>query len=1175
MLTHLLGFELKYHFRQITFIVSAILFTALGMLMIQGNFGGPELHKNGPYVISYLTCFLSLFVIFISTLFCANVVLRDTVYRMDSIVFTTSLERLPYFMARLLGLVLTVFIVLALGVSGIALGSLAAGADQLGPYNFFYFLQPLLVFGLPNVLFCCSVIFSVALLTRQVRAVYIAGVLLFILYFLGSILGNSPMMASSLKASQPGLLPYLLDPFGLAAFMYDTRAWSLTSRNGRLFPLAGAFLANRLLWTVISCSFLWIAYRYFKFRLPVTEKARKRTTATAITNAIPYKSVTTTSTGFTYNRLAFIAQLKLEVVSVCRHIPFLVMMALWVFLYAVELKENILQGPYGTRFYAATGYIVEELRSIRPALLLLVFYAGELISRERTVNMEGLVFSTPVRNVMVWGAKCATLGVLVGLLITANIIIGIGLQLLTGYAAIDLPAYLSLYYYSGLPLFLFAVLIMFIQTLVANKYLGMLLSLVVAGIVVFSRQLGIQHYLLRYATLPDLRYTLMNGFGHYTKAVHWYILYWTSFAGVLSLLAAALWKASAHTTLWQRMRTMGQQWGLAGKVLLIACLLCCTAAGIYIDRRTTQVSTARGNSTMQSWGVEYEQRYKPQEHLPQPYIVAVKTNIALYPEAGRYTVQGSYGLRNESNQPITTLWFGVDPEVTTVSFTVPGATIAKTDSVFRLYWYALAQPLLPGKEISVQFNMEVERSGFDRFNPEHSIVSNGSYVELEKYIPYLGYNNRFENGDATVRKKHGLPQEATGILPDSNYHLVHYETVISTAVDQRVVTVGALQQEWVAGNRRFFRYKTEQPVNYMLAFSSARYAVQKEVHRDITFRIYYQPGHTANLPSMMQAMKDAIDYGSAHFSAYPLSYLTLAEIPQYAGAATAYPGVLFSTEKINFMSNLNDSNRFNNVYAATTHEVAHQWWANRLSPLPLPGRAVLTESLAKYTEMMVAEKRYGKQLLRQLSLADNNLYFALRNIAGEQEQPLIRADQSFVCYQKGGRALYGIKEMLGEAAMDTALQKLITHHGFPQQRASTANLFQELNAVATPQQTTHINDIFNKVIVYNNKLQVLRCDSLAPGRFRLQLQVQVAATDESGARLEPLAPDVVMQVAVYDQPAGRWDRHTKPVYVGLHSLSLARNVLTIELDKRPAVAAIDPWGYLPDADQEDNVQAVK
>ncbi|WP_315823326.1 hypothetical protein [Paraflavitalea speifideaquila] len=36
----------------------------------------------------------------------------------------------------------------------------------------------------------------------------------------------------------------------------------------------------------------------------------------------------------------------------------------------------------------------------------------------------------------------------------------------------------------------------------------------------------------------------------------------------------------------------------------------------------------------------------------------------LYPAEGRYTVQGHYRLRNESAQPITTIWLGVDPEIT-------------------------------------------------------------------------------------------------------------------------------------------------------------------------------------------------------------------------------------------------------------------------------------------------------------------------------------------------------------------------------------------------------------------------------------------------------------------------------------------------------------------------------
>ncbi len=1176
MLKNLLAFELKYHFKQITFIVAFILFASLGVLITQGNFGGSELHQNSPYVISYITCFLSLFAIFVSTLFCANVVLRDTTYEMDGIVFTTSIERLPYFLVRLLGLLTAVFLILCAGMLGIYLGTQSANPDQLGSFKLVYFLQPLFVFGLPNIVFCCSVIFSVALLTRNMRAVYMTGVALFILYFLGSILGNSPLMASSAPGTGGSqLLPYLLDPFGITSLLGETRSWPVTARNNRLFPLQGAFLANRLGWMALAFALLALSFRYYRFRLPAAGKIRKQKTAAGPITVIPYQSVATHPNGWAYQWATFSAQFKLEVTSVFKHIPFLVMLALWIFLYAVELKENVLYGPYGIRFYASTGSIVEEFVSIRPALLLLIFYAGELISRERSVNIQGLVFSTPVRNTSLWAAKCATLAVLIAVLITANICIGIGLQLFTGFPHIDLPAYLSLYYYSGLPLLLFAVLIVFIQTVVPNKYLGMLLSLTAVGIIIFARRLGITHALLRYAMLPELQYSPMNGFGQGAGAVHWHLLYWSSCAGVLSLLAAALWKGSAHTSFWQRLQTMGRQWQWPGKLIMAICLLTWIGSGIYINSQTPQVNTGRTNGTGKDWQVAYEQQYKAQSQSPQPYIVAVKTAIDLYPAAGRYTVQGSYRLRNESAQPITTLWLGTDPDVSSIQFTIPQARLTTADETFKQYFYTLATPLQPGMETTINFSMEVKRSHFAPFNSEHSVVSNGSYIELEKYVPFLGYNDRFETGDAALRKAQGLPPTVATASTDSNYHRIDFETIVSTDPGQQVVTAGTLQKTWQANDRSYFHYKTEQPIAFMFALSSARYAVQKEQYRGIALSVYYSPGEAYNLPTLLQAMKDALDYGQANFGPYPLHQLTLAAIPHYPGAATAYPGVVFSAEKINFMSNLSDTSQFNNIYALTAHEVAHQWWANALAPLDAPGRAVLTESLAKYTEFMVTQKRYGRQYLRSLLQADNNLYFVFRNMTGEQELPLMQANQPYGYYQKGGLSLYAIQEMLGEDRMNQSLQRLISKHGFPHAKATTADLLAQLSSGANADEVKHMEDLFKQVIVYDNKLRLIRCDSLPDGRFRLQLQVNITKTNEAGAKSQLLTPDEVFTLALYDTPSDQWTRHTNPIHLEQHRFTKGITDLTIVVNKKPAVAVIDPYGYWLDANQANNAESVK
>lgn len=1176
MLINLLGFELKYHFKQITFIVAFILFAALGILIAQGNFGGSELHQNSPYVISYITCFLSLFAIFVSTLFCANVVLRDSTYDMDGIIFTTSIQRLPYFLVRLLGLLLAVFVILGVGVLGIWLGTQSADPDNLGSFKWSYFLQPLFVFGLPNIVFCCGVIFSIALLTRNMRAVYMAGVSLFILYFLGSILGNSPLMASSgFKAHESDLLPYLLDPFGITSLISVTRSWQVMERNSRVFPLEGAFLANRLLWMGLALLLLALSYRYYRFRLPAAGKTKKKESAGTAVQVVPYRHAAVHPNGLAYSWASLTAQLKLEVASVFKHIPFLVMLALWIFLYAVELKENVLYGPYGIRFFAFTGSIVEELVSIRPALLLLIFYAGELISRERAANMQGLVFSTPVRNTSLWAAKCATLAVLIAVLITANICIGIGLQLFTGSMPVDMSAYLSLYYYSGMPLLLFAVLIIFIQTVVPNKYLGMLISLTVVVVILFSRRLGITNNLLRYALLPELEYSPMNGFGHYASAVNWYLLYWGACAAVLSLLAAALWKGSAHTTLWQRMRTMGRQWKLPGKIWMAICLLTWIATGVYINHRQPSVYTARNNNTAKDWQAAYEQKYKSQAPLVQPYIIAVKTAVDLYPSAGKYTVKGTYRLRNGSAQPISTLWLGVDPDITSIHFSIPQATLQTADEGFKQYFYTLATPLLPGKEMSMSFSMEVIRSTFAPFNSEHSVVSNGSYIELEKYVPFLGYNDRYETGDASLRKALGMLPQTPVPSTDSSYHLIDFETVISTEADQQVVTAGALQQVWKDNHRNYFQYKAEQPIAFMFALSSARYEVHREMHGDIELSIYYRPGENNNLPSLLQSMKDALDYGQAQFGPYPLHHLALAAIPQYPGAATAYPGVVFSAEKINFMSNLADSSRLNHIYALTAHEVAHQWWANRLAPLDAPGRAVLTESLAKYTEFMVTEKRFGKQYLRSLLQNDNNLYFALRNMTGEQELPLMQTNQPFGYYQKGGLALYAIKEMLGEEKMSQSLQGLIARHGFPYAKATTADLLTALCAEARPDQAKRIHDLFNKNMVYDNRLIVVRCDSLPNGQFKVQLEVSIGKTNETGTRTDPVTPDDLITIALYDVPADQWNRHTMPVYREQHHFNQARTILTIVVDKKPAVAVIDPYGYVLDADQGNNMVVIK
>lgn len=1172
MIGNLLKFELKYHFGQVSFKVAALLFFILGYFcVVQGGFGSAEVHKNSPYVITNITALLSLFSIFSGTIFSANVVLRDAMYRMEAVIFTTSINKLTYFGVRFLGLFLAVFSLYILVAIGIFTGSFFIDADRLGPLNISCFLQPLFIFALPNVLFATGTLFCTAVLSKSVRAIYVAGVLIYILYMLASIFGNSPLLATStMKAGTPDVLPLLLDPFALASFFGETRTWTDLQRNQQLFPLTGTFLFNRVLWICITALITIISYRLFNFRSQRERQVKVKTVKSEQVAFIPYRVLPVSSNGLSYYLATLKTQFKLEMIFLFKNIPIMVMLLLWVFLYGVELKDQLFSGIYGIHSYPATGIIIEEMRSMKFGLILILFYAAESISREKSVNIHALIYSTPVQNSAMWMAKCGSLFLLVFTLITLNIGIGIALQVTHGYYHIQLPLYLTLYYYSALPMLLFVVLIMFIQNLSSNKYLGMVLSMIMVFLISYAERFGIEHYLLRFATVPDLLHSYFNGFGYYAHAFNWYMLYWSAFAVIIAVLTIGMWQNMVEIKAGNRFKSIVKTFKQHNWIAISALLIWISAAA-FICYQTNIIGKYQNKQARLEWCLTYEKKYKAWVNLPQPVIKSVKTKVDLYPNEGKYTVTGTYLLKNETKLPVSKIWTYINPEVTSFSVNMIGGQNNKRDERFGQQFIMLKTPLKPNEEIKMNFSVEVIRFGFTTFDSENSIVKNGTYIELEKFVPHFGYCYNFESDNKLERKKAGLPEIATPPAYNRTYELIDLETTISTEADQKVITAGELQKEWVSEKRRYFKYKTVQPINFMFALSSARYAVKEEKHKDVNLRIYYQRGQEYNLKGMFNGVKDALDYGGTNFAAYPSNQFTIAEIPQYKGAATAYPGVVFSAERINFLGDYSQRSAINQSYAIAAHETAHQWWANKLSPMDEPGYAMLTEALAKYTENVLIEKRFGKMYLRKYLAYDNNLYFLNRNNS-EKELPLVTTlDQPYVHYQKGGLIMYAIKELIGEKQFNAVLRQLIADHEYPKPKATPADFVNALLKQASAEQKKFINDCFNQVVTYDLGIKMLACETLKNGKYKIDLEIAAERLSDGNKQ----SPDLEIDLACFNQLEKDWDVKTKPVYFGKYHIRQKRTKISIIADRKPKTVAVDPYGYLLDEDRSDHVAVVK
>jgi len=1173
MLSGMLKFELKYHFVQITFIIAAVLFFALGCFSaMQGGFGGSGIYRNAPYVITNIVALFSLLTIFAATLFSANVVLRDSVYKMDSVLYTTSINKKSYFIVRFLGLLIAVFALLVFTTIGIFCASFFVDGSEVVDTKIINYLHPLIVFALPNVLLVCSLIFCTAVLTKNVRAIYATGVLLYILYMSASILGNSPLLASSVKVSDSSILPFLIDPFGLASFFSETRNWTDLQRNQQLFPFEKVFLINRLLWLGVSIIVIAIAYKFFNFRLAKQSQAKIKLRNKASIAIIPFRHFNVFPNGSLYNVSVFKSQFKLEVVSLFKHIPFMVMLLLWVFLFGIELKDSILHGPYGIKYFPTTGAIIEEMRSMKFALILLVFYSAEIVAREKTANIQSLIYSTPVKNIALWGAKCLTLMVLVVVLITANIAIGITVQLFNGYYNFEIPKYLSLYYYSALPLFLFVLLIVFIQNLASNKYLGMMLSMVVVFAISFASKLGVEHYLLRFATVPELQFSYFNNFGHYAKAFNWYMLYWLGFTILIAVLTIGMWQTSLQLTFIDRLKLLPKALSKSKFIVLIG-LVVWLSCGAFIYHQTNVAGKYMSENGSLNWAINYEKKYKAFQKLPQPIIKSVRTTVDLFPNKNRYIVSGTYLLKNESNKPIKRIWIALHKSVNKFTIDMPNMLKTELDEEFNQQFVDLKEALLPGEEQKMNFTINVNRSGFTTFDSENSVVSNGSYIELEKFVPHFGYNPYLEIDDAGLRKKKGLPVYQISNSGDRNYHLIDFESTISTEVDQQVVTVGALKKSWTANGRSYFHYKTEAPINFMFALSSAKYQIKSQNYKGVELKVYYHLGHEYNVNTMFSAIKDGLDYGNANFGKYPLTQLSLVEIPHYKGAATAYPGVVFNAERINYLTNYSDSNLVNQSYAITAHEVAHQWWANILSPADGPGYAMLTESLAKYTEAVLLEKKIGKMQLRNYLADDNRLYFVYKN-PNEEEFPLTKTyGQNHVHYQKGGLVMYATKELLGEQIFNKTLKDLVIKHAYPNQKVIATDLLEALIAVSTKEHHKFINETFNEVVDYEMGLKILSCKPLSNGKFSVDLQVNIGKHKQADAKL--LAPDMDVDLAFFNQPQLDLDRKAKPFYIKKYRFNKSVTKLNVVTDQQPKTIAIDPYAYLLDANLKDNFQELK
>ena len=575
-------------------------------------------------------------------------------------------------------------------------------------------------------------------------------------------------------------------------------------------------------------------------------------------------------------------------------------------------------------------------------VIIITFYAGELVWRERSRGVKDVFDALPTPNVVFLVSKTVALLAVTLTFLATGVLAAIGIQIYRGYTNFELGLYAKGMVVYGYPFLLIAVLAIFLQVISNNKFFGFMLMILFMLSGIIFNAFDLTHNLYNYASSPGSTYSDMNGFGHFVTGLFWFNLYWTFAAFALLALASLLWVRGREGAPKFRLRLAGQRLHGPVRVLLAVSVVGFLATGAWIFYNTNILNEYVPPDVGEERQAEYEKQYRQYLDLPQPRIVAVKTDVDIFPYERRIEARGTYSLINKHDEPISELHMGLPQAATFNELRLPAHQVRVADDVLGYYIYDLEEPLAPGEEFEIFFDLTVEPQGFVNSGSDTSLVYNGTFFNNFQYFPQLGYNTGAQLVDRNDRRKHGLEPVLRMAKVDDyearyeNYVTRHsdwidFETTVSTAADQIVIAPGYLQEERVEGDRRYFRYAMDAPILHFYSYLSARYEVLRDSWNDVAIEIYYHPGHEYNIERMVQSIKDSLEYFSANFSPYQHRQMRIIEFPRYASFAQAFPNTVPFSESLGFIARLEDEpDAIDYVYYVTAHEVAHQWWAHQV-----------------------------------------------------------------------------------------------------------------------------------------------------------------------------------------------------------------------------------------------------
>ncbi|MDB5111270.1 MAG: family transporter protein, partial [Mucilaginibacter sp.] len=565
---------------------------------------------------------------------------------------------------------------------------------------------------------------------------------------------------------------------------------------------------------------------------------------------------------------------------------------------------------------------------------------------------------------------------------------------------------------------------------------------------------------------------------------------------------------------------------------------------------------------------------------------------------------------NKTNTPITKLLLDGD-ELTDYSIKIKGKGVPfiyplmytrgilnfmrpKQDTAdFRLYQFQ--HPLAPGDSAVLEINSSIAHKGFSNGVYAPTLLRNGTF--FTGGLPGLGYDDDDEVSSPYERKEHHLPPKKDEDIPQNDPNgirtlksgrtsdLLSLDITVSTSADQIAVAPGELQKQWQQNGRNYYHYIQNSPGMYApLGILSAKYAVLHDSVRlnkghKVNINIYYHPTHNANTFRFMAAYKDGLRYFSSAFGEYPFAAIRLAETSVYGPWEASLTTLDTYNERYAWNADFTNPNQNDYCYFETAQALAQQWWRYQVAPNSTVGSLVIPEGLARYSALVMTEKKYGKNNMKGILQEQLWPYLIIRHRLEEKEHPLIKANKWFEWSGKAGVVLYGLRDLIGEDSLNSALRDFKNNYAFSNKPpfAWANDLYRILQKHVPDSLQYYLTDSWQKITLYDNKVTDVKAVSTGKNKaYKVTLKVNVAKVyiDDKGNDVPAKNMNDYIAIGVFAAESKNKEgrSQTNPLYLQKYKLTAGQHTITIAVKGKPAYAAIDPYNILIDRIPNDNLK---